>query len=688
MNYRRLYFSLLLLMSIPLSLSGDTSRNVTLWTTGKNLMPQWGFYPLSSTYGETKPLGGPAAWTAGGSNTLTWVADFPSAGTYDVWVRRYTGYGHIAVSVNGKMPSGALGGSAGGRYNWRHKGKVDIAEGRHHVDMQVSNGMFDAVLFTTSASFHPDRDKLPEPVKEPVSRALRHYPDQSHLESLAAGRAFIIGKLPLYQEIFYDWLPLSEDDVIDGVKMWGGANQYINGTFGIRALESIDKMEISLDGLEGPSGRKIGREHIDLRVVFVRDRKLHLFWDTANGFAAELLLRDNRTTLPPSGRQGGFGGGECIAEIPAGESRQVWLTVHLAEGYPAGLYAGSLELKTDSGPSSLPVQIDVLPVDLRAVEGYYSIYHPLQPVNEERGNYVCEKRYRAELEDMVRHGLNTVTLYGGFQTLPLARDAGMTAAPCMMHWPAGDAPRQVEQAKEMGFDGLLYYGVDEPTTPEQIERCRKEAERRNSLGLSTMAAINSVRVWEQMKDVISHPVLVTYHFHGRNNSHVLAAREKGFLPVSYWMTNVSFPLWHRSLAGLYNTACGFLGTVPWSYTDFPDPEKKYDPAVLSHQVTYPDEFGYPIPTLQWAAYRAGIDDVRYLQALLRAVEEGESRLMQGEAPAGLEEAVRQAKDVYARRFEAIGDRWFVYLCRVSMETLEATRREFAEAAARITQLVR
>jgi hypothetical protein len=31
----------------------------------------------------------------------------------------------------------------------------------------------------------------------------------------------------------------------------------------------------------------------------------------------------------------------------------------------------------------------------------------------------------------VRHGLNSTTLYGGFETLPMAAEAGMTRAPCL-----------------------------------------------------------------------------------------------------------------------------------------------------------------------------------------------------------------------------------------------------------------
>jgi hypothetical protein len=47
--------------------------------TADVLMPAWGFYPNGQAYGDTKPLGRSAAWTAAGTQSrLTWVADFPA----------------------------------------------------------------------------------------------------------------------------------------------------------------------------------------------------------------------------------------------------------------------------------------------------------------------------------------------------------------------------------------------------------------------------------------------------------------------------------------------------------------------------------------------------------------------------------------------------------------------------------
>ncbi len=58
--FAALFFSVTLAAAeSPTALSGPV-----LWTTADALMPAWGFYPNGQTYGDTKPLGRWAAWTA------------------------------------------------------------------------------------------------------------------------------------------------------------------------------------------------------------------------------------------------------------------------------------------------------------------------------------------------------------------------------------------------------------------------------------------------------------------------------------------------------------------------------------------------------------------------------------------------------------------------------------------------
>ncbi len=132
--------------------------------------------------------------------------------------------------------------------------------------------------------------------------------------------------------------------------------------------------------------------------------------------------------------------------------------------------------------------------------------------------------------------------------------------------------------------------------------------------------------------------------------------------------------------------CGYLGSSPWSYQDYPD-DRLYDPDKPAHKVTYPDEFGNPIPTLAWEAHRAGIDDVRYLEALDRSIAAARKRLEQPNPPEQLTAALNATLKIRRDNFESISGRWFEYLCRISPGDLEHTRRRPADATVKLDRLL-
>jgi len=678
----------LLLTGLPAP-HAEAEEHTLFWTTGDRLLPAWGFFPNGSSYGGTSPLGKGSAWTAaGGAHVLTWVAEFPANATWQIWVRKYGGYGTVTAAIDEQPVAGGRGGPGGGRYVWRHLGGKRVSGGSHHVDLTVARGMLDAVLLTTDPAFHPDKAELPEPMEEPTLRGLRAYRSDRHLAEAAGRLGLVVGRVAPYAEIRYDWVP-KQEDVLECLCLWGAAGQYAAGTFAVRALEAVEGLQVTLDELAGPEETKVGRASIDLRVVHLRHRPMTL--PAMRRYADEfpdLLLRDDRTGLPPKGDQGGFGGGACIAGVPAHRSRQFWLTVHVPAGSPPGLYHGRILLSAEGDPQrrkGLPLKLEIVPLDLHPAEGYYSIYYPSQPVKPERPKYVSPGRFRAELDDQVRHGLNSTTLYGGFETLCPAAEAGMTRAPCLMHWPGGDAREQIRAARDLGFDGLLYYGVDEPRTPEQVERCLREAKRRREQGLPMFTAINSRQAQEALGDVVSHPVYNLWVFDGPDNPAVRRAQEQGARVISYWTTYTGFPLSYRAWAGLYNSRCGYQGTAPWAYQDFPGARLYSEPA---HAVAYPDAAGRPIPTLRWEAMRDGIDDVRYLEALDRAIAAAEARLAEAEPPPELAGALDRARKVRQECYGAIGGRWFHYTCSLKPGDLDRVRRRLAEAAVKLKHSAR
>lgn len=673
---------LLLLLSFALS-----AIAATCWTTADRLMPGWGFYVNGESYGGTKPMGTYAAWSASQApHALTWVLPFPSMGRYYVWVRKYGGYGDVSVFIDEKPLHGDTRGGYGGRYVWRLLGGAAVTAGRHHLDIRVTGTMFDAILLTTDPALDPETAALPPPDRQVIRCAPRRYRDDRYLSAAAGGRGYVPASLPPGEAGFNDYVPPA-DRVLRKLALRGGEGQYVTADFAIRALTAIGDCTISLERLKGPVGTTITASDLDLRVVGLLKRlEVSYIGEPAAGSYPSLLLRDDLTGYPPKGRQGGFGGGRCMTAIPAHESRQFHLTIHLSGNLPTGSYRGTLRI-APAGASrpelALPVQVDLLPVGLQPVDGYYAIYHPAQAVDPKRDNYVSPQRYRAELADQVRHGANAATLYGGIAALPAARMAGMTQPPVIMGWPDGTA--DVERAKGMGFPDLYYYGVDEPAGAG-IDRCVVEAERRTKLGLHMFTAINNREARERLKDVVDRPVFNIWVFdYGSGTAEY--ARDRGFIPISYWTTAVTYPLFYRALTGLYNIACGYRGTAPWAYADYVDARIFGGPATCVHVMSYPDAAGEPIPTLNWEAYRDGVDDVRYLQALDRAIAAAEARLKQPGPPTALAATLEHARAIRNERFAVIHGPWFAYLNGLAPESLDITRQKMADAAVAIRKLL-
>ena len=680
--------SVALLLSLAGSAQNAAQEPVVIWTTAASLAPGLGFWVRPGEVGGTEPLGATSRYKTSvtGEGTITWIADIPHPGDYQVWLRHHGFRGTVLVNEQ-PVTGGMEGPPAGGRYVWWHIGEMALNQGTAHIDVVAEATALDAILLALDADYRPAEGPLPDQVEAPALRAPRSYRDDGHLLEAAGAAGLVAGRMAdPYAEHHNDMAP-SADEVLDTLHLWGSPNQFVTATFSLRALEAAEEVEISLGDLTGPEWQ-LGRYYLELRVAHLRERAIALFSEhtalRGTGSIPDLLLRDDRTGMPPTGRQGGHGGGRCVTAIPAHESRQIWLTVQVPEYCPPGELRGDIIIRVKDAPDrglSIPVVLEVLPVDLRPVEGYYGSFYRSY-INPERTGAISPEQFLAELRFQVRYGLNAVTLYDGAPMLPYAREAGMTQPPVSMlprttgvGWEA-EAHRQVRMAKAMGFPDLYFYGVDEPHTDETIAMARAAGQRALDAGIHAQESFMGPRDYERLKDITNRPVLMTYNFNLSVTRHELVehAREMGFRPVSYWFTSRSYPIQHRALAGLFNTACGYEGTAPWATQDYgsgsPDG---------SYWVYYPDENGEPIPTISFEAYRHGIDDVRYLQALDRAIAAAEERLEQQPDNAGLRQALEEARRVRADRFEAITGGYTRYINSTDAGILDDTRREMAQA---------
>lgn len=664
----------------------DEEYSEGVWVSTGDLLPGWGFYRNRAEYGGTTYTGDSAV-TAMGDGILTWVVELPEAGVYQVWLRRYGARSNAEVLVNGELVEGGRGGPGGTEYVWRHMGEVSLDSGWHHVDLEVRSGsIVDAVVLTPSFDFSPDTDPLPRQITDPEVRAPRRYLDHSHLAGKDGGTFLVAGALAdPYADHRNDLVPQT-GEVLTELSAWGAAGEHLTLTFYLHALSDTGKTTVSLVEVEGPDGVVLGPEAIDVRVLHLRERALALYGVRNQGVVPDLMVLDDRSPeWPPPGQQGGFGGGRCVTEIPAGESRQIWVRVDLPPGSPPGEYRGVLTAQAAEAERALelPISFEVLDVGLQPVEGYYGSFYRAR-LDPERPAAIPVEQFRAELREHVRQGHNTVSLYTGsdLEGMKAMREAGMVESPLLLRRPGRDSESLIDAARELGFPGVIFWGVDEPRSPEQIETAQRVGEFAAERGLDLAMAINSERAYEQIRDHITLPILVLRRIDMEANAEAIEfANEMGFRPVSYVAFREHAPLFYRGVSGLYNTASGYHGTVPWVTQDYQrSPDGQY-------WMYFPDQEGAPIPSIRWEGFRHGVDDVRYLQALDRAIERAEERLEEFAPPPGLDAALAQARAAREEHFESISGRFFRYFNRMTTVGFEKARRDMAEATATINGLL-
>ncbi len=679
------------------TLNAAQEPSKTIWTTAVTLAPGLGFWVAPEERSGTFPVGETSRYKTSvtGSGTLTWVVDFPQPGKYQLWTRQmgFPSAG-IDVLVNEAVVSGGRGSTNtnGNQYTWFHVGETTVKKGPAHVDIVINQRALDAVLFTLDKDFQPEVGPLPAMVKSPVIRALRKYRNDSHLKSIAGAAGLVAGRMDdPYQQHNNDIVP-SGSEVLDTIHLWGSPNQYVTATFSLHALQNASEVNIGLSSIKGPEWR-LDSSHIELRVAQLRERSIAAYSEhtalTGKGTIPDLLLRDDRTVFPPLGKQGGFGGGRCVTSIPAHESRQIWVTVQIPTYCPPGELRGVVDIQVKGSKTrklSIPVVLNVLPIDLKPVDGYYGSFYRCSIDPKSKGS-ISPKQFLSDLQFQVMYGLNAATLYDGARMIPYARQAGMTQPPVSMvprttlsgNW-EDEAYMQVALAKAMGFPDLYFYGVDEAHTDEAVKLARSAGERSMKAGIHEQDSFMSPADYDKLKDVISRPVIMMYNFntYSAHNELVDYANQKGFQPISYWFSNASYPLRDRALVGLYNTACGYHGTAPWASQDYGENGPSTD-----YFYFYPDKTGQPVPTIRFEAYRQGIDDVRYLQAMDRAISSAEKTLSEKPENIELQKALADARLIRKTRFESITGGYIGFVNSITAKTLEDTRKEMAEAIIKI-----
>ncbi len=374
----------------------------------------------------------------------------------------------------------------------------------------------------------------------------------------------------------------------------------------------------------------------------------------------ELLMKDDRETLEgdlPAVRLTG----DPLTAIPAGTSKQFWVTVNVPKNQVTSIYSGQIVFSAEGmKPTNIPTRINVLPMQLRTAFLQYGI--DLRSRLAAEGATAGEKvitpeTYAAQLTNVRDHGFKIVTISDPVATLPQAlslyKQAGLSlSGPVIINTPlrTQEEIQQVEALRagaELNPAFEIYYRMpsdltpdkssptpppaapaqgDAPLTPlgEYVKAVQKGS---NSKGL-IVAGVDSKATYDSLSSTLAGGAFAPIFAASSDYTSTLVATGKREIRNrDYWSWNLALqsPLRNRLLAGYLLNRTG-LNSSPL-YGAIVDPFLDTASTGVSGSpsgVFYPVQGGV-INTIQWEAVREGIDDVRYYGALKNYIRELKDR---------------------------------------------------------------
>ena len=329
--------------------------------------------------------------------------------------------------------------------------------------------------------------------------------------------------------------------------------------------------------------------------------------------------------------------------IAARETQQFWVTVHVPEGTSPGTYTSQITLSVQNAPEMiLPFTVEVLPFTLEQPALRYSIYYRGRLAEDLKrsigSKWKSPKQYLAEMRNLKDHGITHPTCHQDFdnpqlldRAIELRKQAGIAVDPFYtlgLQTRGYTSPEDLETLKERVRSGLAHvrrhgikelyiYGIDE-ASGEVLKSERASFKAAHEAGVKVFAACAS-GAFELVGDVLNLAV-----FNGPFNPSEAKkwhSLEHSIFSYANPQVGVEEPETYRRNYGLALWKAGYDGAMNYAYQhNFGDIYVDDDHETFrDHVFAYPTVDGV-IDTIQWEGFREGVDDVRYLTTLLKAIE--------------------------------------------------------------------
>jgi len=334
-------------------------------------------------------------------------------------------------------------------------------------------------------------------------------------------------------------------------------------------------------------------------------------------------------------------------DIPAGTNKQFWVTVQVPKDARPGQYVGTISLATpEATVAELTLRVRVLPFEL--LPPYYTSsmdYHGrIDPKRKATISSWIKNRtqFRNELANMVAHGLRNCQHYSirkeilG-EVLKIRAEVGMDNRTLYLKHtiPIGNPTdpealarikRDVKDirafVKDYGTETVYFYGMDERRGDVlKSQRPAWTAAREAGGKIFVAGYEENVDVMGDVQDMHvragwpSREEVDKWHALG-HKIFCYANPQTGVENPVVYRRNFGLVLWKYDYDGATTNA--YQHTFGMTWNDFDHPRYR------AHTIAYPTVDGV-IDTIAWEGYREGVDDVRYVTTLQRAIEQAQKQ---------------------------------------------------------------
>jgi len=332
--------------------------------------------------------------------------------------------------------------------------------------------------------------------------------------------------------------------------------------------------------------------------------------------------------------------------LPASLNQQIWLTVLTPTEAKAGYYTGKITINAtmeneEPFAETIDVSLRVLPFQLQETSMLMGQFYLARLVKPYKTYFSARGKNKTqmtkELNDMKQHGVNLMTLDHGYnpdadtssniaslkKQIKLIKESGFTTNPIVyVDWKVSEHNNIKHYQNKLniikntfnseGIDDFWIYNRDEKKL-SILQSSIHTFDAAHNIGSKNIVAITKPNIAKHLRGYLDFALIQ----HRSQESTINKLKTAGIIPIAYGLPHAGEekPETTRYTYGLKLVEKGFAGTLSYAYQagecwdDWMHWQKSnYRPNVMAYPTSTK-----PIPTIQWEAWREGVDDLKYLE---------------------------------------------------------------------------